>query len=59
MRWSNRRTGAQRAADELMLRGIQVSSGGVRGVWMRDDLLTRHHRLLVQERKIKLSEEQI
>ncbi len=26
--------------------GIQVSSGGVRGVWMRNDLLTRHHRLL-------------
>ncbi len=47
-----------------MLRGIQVSSGGVRGVWMRNDLLTRHHRLLrleetVRKRKIKLSEEQI
>ena len=27
--------GAQRVADELMLRGIQVSSGGVRGVWTR------------------------
>ena len=56
--------GAQRVADELMLRGIQVSSGGVRGVWMRNDLLTRHHRLLrleetVRKRKIKLSEEQI
>ncbi len=56
--------GAQRVADELMLRGIQVSSGGVRGVWMRNDLQTRHHRLLrleetVQKRKIKLSEEQI
>ena len=38
-------------------------SGG-RGIWMRDDLQTRHHRLLrlketVQKRKIKLSEEQI
>ena len=32
--------GAQRVADELMLRGIQVSSGGVRGVWMRNELLT-------------------
>ena len=56
--------GAQRVADELMLRGIQVSSGGVRGVWMRNDLLTRHHRLLrleetVRKRKIKLSDEQI
>ena len=42
--------GAQRVADELILRGIQVQ--------------TRHHRLLrleerVRKRKIKLSEEQI
>ena len=56
--------GAQRVADELMLRGIQVSSGGVRGVWIRNDLQTRHHRLLrleetVWKRRIKLSEEQI
>ena len=55
---------AQRVADELMLRGIQVSSGGVRGVWMRNDLQTHHHRLLrleetVRKRKIKLTEEQI
>ena len=40
------------------------SSGGVRGVWTRDDLLTRHHRLLrleetVRKRKIKLTDEQI
>ena len=27
--------GAQRVADELMLRGLQVSSGGVPGVWIR------------------------
>jgi len=26
--------GAQRVADELVLRGLQVSSGGVRGVWI-------------------------
>ena len=56
--------GAQRVADELMLRGLQVSSGGVRGVWTRNKLLTRHHRLLrleetVRKRKIKLTEEQI
>ncbi len=56
--------GARRVADELMLRGIQVSSGGVRGVWMRNDLQTRHHWLLrleetVRKRKIKLAEEQI
>ncbi len=56
--------GAQRVADELMLRGLQVSSGGVRGVWTRNKLQTRHHRLLrleetVRKRKIKLTEEQI
>ena len=45
--------GAQRVADELMLRGIQVSSGGVRGVWMRNDLLTRHHRLLRLEETVR------
>ena len=47
-----------------MLKEIQVSSGGVRGLWIRNDLHTRHHRLLrleetVRTRKIKLSEEQI
>ena len=56
--------GAQRVSDELMLKEIQVSSGGVRRVWIRNDLQTRHHRLLrleetVRKRKIKLSEEQI
>ena len=47
-----------------MLRGLQVSSGGVRGVWMRNGLKTRHERLLrleetVRKRKVKLTEEQI
>ncbi len=44
--------GAQRVADELMLRGVQVSSGGVRGVWIRNDLQTRHHRLLRLEETV-------
>lgn len=56
--------GAQQLADELMLRGLQVSSGGVRGVWIRNSLKTRHERLLrleetVRKPKIKLTEEQI
>ena len=33
--------GAQRVADELLLGGIQVSSGGVRGVWSRHGLIDR------------------
>jgi len=55
--------GAVRVEQELRLKGIQVSSGGVRGVWQRHDLLTKHQRLLrlektTAERKIELTEEQ-
>ena len=55
---------AQRAVDELILKGIQVSASGVRGVWIRNDLQTHHHRLLrleetVRKQKIKLTDEQI
>lgn len=56
--------GPLRVAQELTLKGIQVSSGGVRGVWSRHDLLTRHQRLLrlekhVSGKKIELSDEQV
>jgi transposase InsO family protein len=56
--------GAQRVADELLLKGIQVSGGGVRGVWIRHGLTTKHERLLRLEetaraRKLKLTEEQV
>ena len=56
--------GPLRVAQELSLKGIQVSSGGVRGVWSRHELLTKHQRLLrlekhVADRKIELSDEQI
>ncbi len=56
--------GAQRVADELMLQGVQVSSGGVRGVWSRHGLLTKHERLLrleerAKERKLELTDAQI
>lgn len=56
--------GPMRVAQELALRGIQVSSGGVRGVWQRHGLATKHDRLLrlekaTAERKIQLSDEQI
>jgi transposase InsO family protein/transposase-like protein len=56
--------GALRVAHELMLKGVQVSSSGVRGVWGRHDLLTKHQRLLrlekhVAERRIALSDDQI
>lgn len=56
--------GPVRVAQELALRGVQVSSGGVRGVWQRHNLLTKHERLLrlekaTAERRIELSEAQI
>lgn len=56
--------GPVRVAQQLNLRGIQVSSGGVRGVWSRHKLLTRYERLLrlekqQREQKIELSDEQI
>ncbi len=56
--------GCLRVAQELALKGVQVSSGGVRGVWSRHNLLTKHERLLRLKReaiirKLKLTEEQI
>jgi hypothetical protein len=42
--------GAMRVEQELRLKGVKVSSGGVRGVWMRHSLLTKHERLLRLEK---------
>ena len=50
--------GPMRVAQELMPRGIQVSSGGVRGVWQRHSLLLRLEKATA-ERKLTLSDEQI
>ncbi len=56
--------GPLRVAQELTLKGVQVSSGGVRGVWSRHSIMTRHQRLLrlegaVKERKVEITEEQV
>jgi transposase InsO family protein len=56
--------GPVRVAQELALKGVNVSSGGVRGVWARHDLLTKHERLLrlekaMQEKTMVLSSEQV
>lgn len=56
--------GCTRVEQELRLTGVQVSAGGVRGVWQRHGLLTKHERLLrlekaTAERKIELREDQI
>jgi transposase InsO family protein len=56
--------GAQRVANELRLEGLNVGCTGVRGVWLRQELETRHKRLLrlektAQDSTFVLSEEQI
>ena len=56
--------GCLRVAQELALQEVQVSSGGVRGVWSRHQLLSRHERLLrlereTRQRRLELSDEQI
>ena len=56
--------GPQRVANELRLKGVEVSSSGVRGVWLRHDLETRMKRLLrlektAQDTTYVLSTEQI
>ncbi len=56
--------GPQRVANELRLMGITVSSGGVRGAWLRHNLETRTKRLLRLEETARdttfvLSEPQI
>ena len=42
--------GAVRIEQELRLKGIQVFAGGIRGVWQRHALLTKHERLLRLEK---------
>ena len=42
--------GATRVEQELRPKGIAMSSGGVRGVWQRHNLLPRHERLLRLEK---------
>jgi transposase InsO family protein len=56
--------GPVRVAQNLVLQGHKVSSGGVRGVWSRHDMLTRHQRLLRleeahQQTLIELTEDQV
>lgn len=56
--------GPLRVAQNLNLKGIQVSSTGVRGVWARHNLLTRHLRLLrlekhAQKKTQTLTEDQV
>jgi len=56
--------GPQRVANQLRLQGVNVSSSGVRGVWLRHELETKHKRLMWLEQKsrektITLTDEQV
>lgn len=56
--------GPLRVAQQLVLQSIQVSAGGVRGVWSRHNLMSRHDRLLrlekaVREKEMTLSDTQV
>jgi len=56
--------GQNRIANELRLKGHQVSPGGVRNVWLRHELETRYKRLLrleavAQDQTLVLSTEQV
>ena len=56
--------GPLKVAQQLALQGVQVSSGGVRGVWSRHSLLTRHERLLrleqsMREQSLELTDKQV
>jgi transposase InsO family protein len=51
--------GCIRVSQELQLKGTNVSSGGVRGVWGRNNLLTKHERLLRLEKAVSTTKFQI
>jgi len=61
---ANPTKGCLAVAQHLNLEGVTVSSGGVRGVWSRHNLTTKHDRLLrleehVRKRSVKLTVEQV
>lgn len=56
--------GPLKVAQQLSLMGINVSPNGVRGVWIRNNILSRHERLLrleaeQKEKNIELTDEQV
>jgi transposase InsO family protein len=46
--------GPVKVANQLMLKGVNVSSGGVRGVWSRHNLVSKHDRLLRLEKSARV-----
>ena len=56
--------GSLKVSQQLLLRGVHIGSGAVRGVWQRHNLLSKHQRLLrlekhAQETGMALSEHEI
>jgi hypothetical protein len=56
--------GSLRVSQQLLLRGVHIGGGAVKGVWQRHNLLTKHQRLLRleqhhRENSIELTENHI
>jgi hypothetical protein len=56
--------GVLRVSQQLLLRGVQVGIGAIRGIWQRHDMLLKHQRLLRLEKhyrdnNIQLTEQHI
>ena len=56
--------GSLKVSQQLLLRGIHVGAGSVRGVWQRNEMLSKHQRLLrleqhARETGMELSENEI
>jgi transposase InsO family protein len=45
--------GPLKASQQLKLKGIHVGIGAIRGVWLRNDMVTKHQRLLRLEKHYK------
>jgi transposase InsO family protein len=45
--------GALKVSQQLILKGVHVGVGSVRGIWQRNDMITKHQRLLRLEKHYK------
>lgn len=56
--------GVLKVSQQLLLRGVHIGVGAIRGIWLRNDIITKHQRLLrlekhYREQNIQLTEQHI